>query len=118
MENLGTAKKLERSTIFPVEEVHFALHLQYLVDTTKSKATVEEAVNATISLLVSLQSTPQPSCVLLVLHGLQRKLVKPKVKKEPTTAATMLTTLVEGLDTLASDPDRCFTVICCILMLR
>ena len=33
-------------TVFPIEEVHFAFYLQHLADTTKSKATVEEAVNA------------------------------------------------------------------------
>ena len=36
----------EGSEAFPMHDVQFALYLQHLVDTTKSKATVEEAVNS------------------------------------------------------------------------
>ena len=32
--------------IFPVDEVHFAFYLQHVANTTSSRASVEEAVNA------------------------------------------------------------------------
>ena len=86
--------------IFPVDEVHFALYLQHVANTTNSRASVEEAVNA-ISWAHQLAGLPPISSSAFVratLAGLQRKLAKPKVKKEPITAS-MLTTLVESLGT-------------------
>ena len=86
--------------IFPVDKVHFALYLQHVANTTNSRASVEEAVNA-ISWAHQLAGLPPISSSAFVratLAGLQRKLAKPKVKKEPITAS-MLTTLVESLGT-------------------
>ena len=86
--------------ILPVDEVHFALYLQHVANTTNSRASVEEAVNA-ISWAHQLAGLPPISSSAFVratLAGLQRKLAKPKVKKEPITAS-MLTTLVESLGT-------------------
>ena len=84
--------------IFPVDEVHFALYLQHVAEATKSRSAVEEAVNA-ISWAHQLAGQPTISAsgfVRATLAGLQRKLAKPKVRKEPVTA-DMLSTLVESL---------------------
>ena len=69
--------------MFPVDEVHFALYLQHVANTTNSRASVEEAVNA-ISWAHQLAGLPPISSSAFVratLAGLQRKLAKPKVKK-------------------------------------
>ena len=83
---------------FPVDEVHFALYLQYVAESTKSRSAVEEAVNS-VSWAHQLAGQPTISTsafVRVTLAGLQRKLAKPKVKKEPVTAE-MLSTLVDSL---------------------
>ena len=84
---------------FPVDGVHFALYLQYVAESTKSRSAVEEAVNA-ISWAHQLAGQPTISTSAFVratLAGLQRKLAKPKVKKEPVTAE-ILSTLVDSLN--------------------
>lgn len=86
--------------LFPVDEVHFALYLQHVADTTNSRASVEEAVNA-ISWAHQLAGQPAintSAFVRATLAGLQRKLAKPKIKKEPITAS-MLASLVESIGT-------------------
>ena len=40
------AELCQEVSVYPVNEAHFALYLQSLGDTTKSKSAVEEAVNA------------------------------------------------------------------------
>ena len=40
------AKPRGEVAVYPVRDVHFALYLQHLANTTKSKAAVDEAVNA------------------------------------------------------------------------
>lgn len=84
--------------VYPVRDVHFALYLQHLGDTTKSKAAVEEAVNA-ISWLHKLSGLPavaESPFVEVVQAGLQRMLAKPRRKKEPVTPS-MLRSLVESM---------------------
>ena len=85
-------------TVYPVQEVHFALYLQHLGDATKSRAAVDEAVNA-INWAHRLSGLPLVSkspFVEAVQAGLQRVLAKPKTRKEPVTA-DMLRSLVDSL---------------------
>ena len=85
-------------TVYPVEEAHFALYLQHVGDTTKSKAMVEEAVNA-ISWVHTLSGLPpiaESVFVGAVKAGLQRMLAKPTRKKEPITP-DMLRLLVNSM---------------------
>ena len=84
--------------IYPVQEVHFALYLQHLGDTTKSRAAVDEAVNA-INWVHRLSGLPLVSgspFVGAVQAGLQRVLAKPRTRKEPVTS-DMLRSLVDSL---------------------
>ena len=92
------AEQRKEVSIFPVDEVHFALYLQHVAESTKSRSAVEEAVNA-LSWAHQLAGQPSISASAFVratLAGLQRKLAKPKVRKEPVTA-DMLSTLVDSL---------------------
>lgn len=85
-------------SVFPVQEVHFALYLQHLGVTARSKSAVEEAVNA-IGWVHQLAGQPPITTspfVRATLAGLQRKLAKPKSRKEPVTTA-MLGVLVDSL---------------------
>ena len=84
-------------TVFPVQEVHFALYLQHLGEVSSSKSAVEEAVNA-VSWVLQISGLPPISespFVRATLSGLQRKLAKPKVKKEPVTV-DILSALVDS----------------------
>ena len=101
------------AAVFPVQEVHFALYLQHLGETVKSKfalylqhlgetvkskSAVEEAVNA-VSWVHQISGPPpvtESPFVRATLSGLQRRLGRPKVKKEPVTA-DMLMVLVGSL---------------------
>ncbi len=82
-------------TVFPVHEVHFALYLQHLSDTTHSKSAVEEAVNAVswVHQLAGMLPVTESLFVRATLAGLKRKLAKPKARKEPVTVE-MLAALV------------------------
>ena len=74
-------------TVFPVQEVYFALYLQHLGEVSSSKSAVGEAVNA-VSWVLQISGLPPISespFVRATLSGLQRKLSKPKVRKEPVT---------------------------------
>ena len=46
MPSRGGRNGRKEVTVFPVGEVHFALYLQHLGETVRSKSAVEEAVNA------------------------------------------------------------------------
>ena len=84
--------------VFPVQKVHFALYLQHLGEAVQSKAAVEEAVNA-IGWVHQLAGHPPivaSPFVRATLAGLQRKLAKPKVPKEPITT-DILVALVDSL---------------------
>ncbi len=82
----------------PVQEVHFALYLQHLGEVVQSKSAVEEAVNAIswVHLLSNQPPIASSPFVHATLAGLQRKLAKPKVRKEPITS-DMLTAMVVSL---------------------
>ena len=75
-------------TAMPAKEVHVALYLQHLGDTTQSKAAVEKACNA-LAWIHSTAGLPSPTIspfVKATLEGMQRILAKPTVKKDPITS--------------------------------
>ena len=81
------AESKEELSVFPVKTAHFALYLQHVGEATKSKAAVEEAVNA-ISWLQRLggqEEVSRNSLIKSVVEGFQRQLAQPKRKKEPVT---------------------------------
>ena len=90
-------------SVFPIEVVHFALYLQHLSQSTKSKSAVEEAVNAAgwVNRLSGEPPIGASPFIQATLAGLQRQLAKPRVRKEPVTAA-MLAALVGSLGTSPS----------------
>ena len=74
-------------TAMPAKEVHVALYLQLLEDTSQSKVTVEAAYNA-LAWVHSTAGLPSPTIfpfVKATLEGMQRILAKPTVKKDPLT---------------------------------
>ena len=81
------AEKKSEVAVFPVIDVQFALYLQDLAETTESRAAVEAAANAVswVHQLAGLEAITASPFVRAVLAGLQRKLAKPKKKKEPVT---------------------------------
>ena len=79
-------------TVFLVGEVHFALNLQHLGETVRSKSAVEDAIGW-LHQTAGLPSIAESPFIRAVLSGLQRKLAKPTVRKEPVTA-DMLSLLV------------------------
>ena len=93
------AQQYEGMVVLPVNEAEFALYLQHLGDTTASRSAVEEAVNGVswVQQLAGFPAVTGSSFVGIVLDGLQRRLAKPKVKKEPVST-DMLSALVESLD--------------------
>ena len=84
--------------VMPADEVHFALYLQHLGETVKSKSAVEEAANAInwVHQTAGFPPVTESPFVCATISGLQRKLAKPKVKKEPVTS-DMLLAVVENL---------------------
>ena len=93
-------------SVYPVQEVHFALYLQHLGETVQSKAAVEEATNAIgwVHQLSGLPPIAASPFVRATLAGLQRQLAKPKLRKEPITT-DMLLVWVESLGTSPSLAD-------------
>uniref|UniRef100_A0A1X7SJI6 Core-binding (CB) domain-containing protein n=1 Tax=Amphimedon queenslandica TaxID=400682 RepID=A0A1X7SJI6_AMPQE len=87
-------------TVFPVEVPQFALFLQHLGESTKSRAAVEEAVNA-ISWVQRLAGQEEilssNGLIKVVVEGFQRQLARPKKRKEPVTIH-MLQEIVASID--------------------
>ena len=86
--------------MFPVQEVHFTLYVFAAFGggtVSSSKSAVEEAVNAIswVLQISGLQQISESPFVLATLSGLQRKLAKPKVRKEPVTV-NILSSLVDS----------------------
>ena len=81
---------------FPAKEQHVALYLQYIEDSSKSKAAAEEAVHALnwVHNLAELESPTQSPLVQTTLEGLRRLLARPLQKKSPVSL-DILTDLVE-----------------------
>ena len=98
---------------YPVNEVHFALYLQHIGVSTQSKSAAEEAVNV-ISWVQQLADHPPGSTSPLVratLAGLQRKLAKPRVRKEPITVE-MLSRIIGSLGAAPSLSDIRLAAAC------
>ena len=99
-----TWAKQHGMTAMPAKEVHVALYLQHLGDTSQSKAAVEGACNA-LAWIHSTADLPSPTVLPFVkatLEGMQRILAKPTVKKEPVTA--------EMLEDMVKDANRSNTL--------
>ena len=92
------AQLYEEITSFPAQPSHIALYLQHLADSSESKSAVEEAVNAIswVHQLGGYSSVAESPLIRAALDGFQRKLAKPKVRKEPVTR-DMMQSLVESL---------------------
>ena len=81
----------------PVNEVHFALYLQHLGESSGSVVAVQAALNA-VCWIHQLAGFPPPSSsgfVRATVAGLQRQFTRPKVRKEPITQA-MLASMVKS----------------------
>ena len=98
---------------YPVDEVHFALYLQHIGESTQSKSAVEEAVNAIswVQQLADHQPVSTSPLVRATLAGLQRKLAKPRTRKEPITVE-MLSKIVGSLGSAPSLLDIRLTASC------
>ena len=85
-------------SVYPIQEAHFALYLQHLAESSESKASVEEAVNAIawIQQLADHQPVSSSPFIRATMSGLQRRLARPKIKKEPVTVE-MLSSIVDSL---------------------
>lgn len=87
-------------SVFPISEVHFALYLQHLSESTHSLSAVQEAVNAIgwVNQLSGQAPIVQAPLVNATVAGLKRSLAKPKARKEPVTV-DMLSALVHSMGT-------------------
>ena len=107
------AEAHEEIVVFPVRECDFSLYLQHLGDITGSKAAVEEAVNAVgwVHQLAGYPTVADSPFVRLALDGLQRRLARPKVRKEPVTK-DMISALVDSLGLTPSLTDLRLVAAC------
>ena len=86
--------------VFPVKGTEFALYLQHLGDMTRSKSVMKEAVHS----MDWVQQLVDLPLVHMVLDGLQHKLAKLKVRKEPVTR-DMISALVNSIGEASSLAD-------------
>ena len=98
------AERKKEVTVFPVQDVQFALYIQHVADSTKSRAAVEVAVNAIswAHQMAGLQPISSSPFLRSVLAGLQRQLARPIVKKEPITVE-ILAAMVNSSDGSLTD---------------
>ena len=80
-------KDKKEIALLPIQPYQFALFLQHIGDTTGSKSAVEEALNAAVWVhqISGLQNISLNPLLRAVVGGLQRKLARPKCKKQPIT---------------------------------
>ena len=97
----------------PAQAHHIALYLQHLADSTRSKASVEEACNALawIHSCAGFESPVADPFVKATLDGLQRLLAKPVIKKKPITVE-MLEALVKNAQETNSLSDLRLATAC------
>ena len=107
------AESHKEIVVFPVREIDLALYLQYLGNTTESKSAVEEAVNAVgwVHQLTGYPAVSGSPFVRIVLEGIQRKLAKPKVRKELVTS-DMMSAMVNSLGAAPSLTDMRLVAAC------
>ena len=69
-------------TVFAISEVHFALYLQHLSESTHSVSAIQEAINAIgwVNQLSGREPIAQSPLVSAMVQGLKRSLAKPKTK--------------------------------------
>ena len=97
----------------PAKDYQVALYLQQLGDTSKSKATVEEACNALAWIHSSSRLSSPTLCpfVQTTLEGLQRMLVK-LVTKKTLVSVELLAKMVEDATHAVGHPfGHCLFVI-------
>ena len=84
---------------FPVSEVHFALYLQLLSESTHTRSAVQEAVNTNgwVNQVSGWEPIVQSTFVWATVAGLKWSLAKPKEKKKPVPL-DMLSVLTWGCD--------------------
>ena len=90
--------KSHKLPVFPVKAAHLVVYLQYISETTKSKAAVDLVFNA-IAWVHSIGGKSSPTkeaFVVATLKGLQRKHAKPVIKKKPFTT-DMLRAIAEDV---------------------
>ena len=77
--------------MFAISEVHFALYLQHLSESTHSVSAIQEAVNAIgwVNQLSGREPMAQSPLVSAMVQGLKRSLAKPKTKKGPVMVDTL-----------------------------
>ena len=82
---------------FPVRDIHLALYMQHLSESSHSKAAVEEVVHALSWLhkVAGMQAPSDSPLVQFVMEGFRRLLAKPKCPKEPVSVE-MLQAMVEA----------------------
>ena len=82
---------------FPVRDIHLALYMQHLSESSHSKAAVEEVVHALSWLhkVAGMQAPSDSPLVQSVMEGFRRLLAKPKCPKEPVSVE-MLQAMVEA----------------------
>ena len=82
---------------FPVRDIHLALYMQHLSESSQSKAAVEEVVHALSWLhkVAGMQAPSDSTLVQSVMEGFRRLLAKPKCPKEPVSVE-MLQAMVGG----------------------
>ena len=93
----------------------FALYLQSIADTAKSKSAVEEVVNSIswAHQMAGVASPTESTFVKSTVQGLQRKIAKPVVKKLPVTMA-MLEGIVDNAERSGSLADLRLATACVI----
>ena len=105
----------EEVVVFPINTAHFALYLQHVGESSKSRSAVEDAVNAIswVQRLSGMAPVSSNPLIKSVMEGLQRVLAKPKVKKEPVTPQ-MLQKMVMSL---SATPTLTEVRLCAICLL-
>jgi hypothetical protein len=107
------ANTKDEIAVFPICTAHFALYLQHVGESTKSRAAVEEAVNAVswVQRLAGMEPVSHDVLIRTVADGFQRILAKPKIKKEPVTPQ-MLQELIGSMSVPPSLSEIRLATIC------
>ena len=98
---------------FPVQEIHLALYITHLSESTGSKAAIEEAVHALAWMhrVAGLPSVGESPLVQETAQGLRRLLAKPNKHKESITAE-MLKSMVESVGLTPSMTEVRLLAVC------
>lgn len=100
---------------FPIQDIHLALYMQHLRQSTQYKSAIEEIVYA-LAWLHRVGGLPSPSSSLLIqttLERLQCMLAKPKTRKDPVMA-DMLKEMVEDAGSTPSLMEVRLLAVCLV----